>query len=149
MMELGKILGWKVIDVLLPVWTLSVNQLAGYHVCRVQVVFSLPMNALPILFNSDVEVHKHLAYVQWYSPLSNPDPNHCLYKVTPIKNHDGTNICSIIPLANICQSVHLLPSFGCFAPQEWTSANMLDSCRSFFVNSFTDRHLYCILYWWL
>ena len=123
-----------------------VNPLAGYHICRVRVVFSLRTDALSILFNPGVEVHKHLAYVQWYSPLINPDPNHQLYKITPLKNHDGTNVCSIIPLANIRQSVHLFSIFGRFASQEWTSANVLDSCKSFFVNSFTDRHLYRILY---
>jgi len=53
-------------------------------------------------------------------------------------------ICSIIPLANICRSVHLFPKFGPFAPQEWTSSNVLDLCNTFFVNDFTDRHMYRI-----
>jgi hypothetical protein len=47
-----------------------VNPLAGYHICRVRVVFSLPTDALSVLFNPGVEVHKHLGYVQWYSPLT-------------------------------------------------------------------------------
>lgn len=97
------------------------------------------------MFNEGVEVPQHLAYVQWYTPLANePDPNHLLYKVSPMKNQDGTNFCSIIPVANIRRSVHLFPRFGVFAPQEWTTSNVLDLCSTFFLNDFTDRHLYRI-----
>jgi len=123
-----------------------IYSLLGYHICRVRVVFSLPKNSLSVLFNPGIEAHEHLAYVQWFSPLSNPDPNHGLYKVSPKKNTDGSFVCSIIPVANIRRSVHLFPRFGQFAPKEWTSTNVLDSCNTFFVNSFTDRHLYRILY---
>ena len=119
----------------------------GYHICRVRVVFSLPKNSLSDLFNPGIEVHEHLAYVQWFSPLSNPDPTHGLYKVSPKKNTDGSFVCSIIPVANIRRSIHLFPRFGQFAPNEWSSTNVLDKCSTFFVNNFTDRHLYRILYW--
>lgn len=117
----------------------------GYHIGRIRVVFSLPDRFFPIMFSNGAEVPQHLAYVEWYSPLSdNPEQNHLLYKVSPQKEPDGTRVCSIIPLANIRRSVHLFPKFGPFAPQEWTSSNVLDLCNTFFVNDFTDRHMYRI-----
>ena len=118
----------------------------GYHIGRIRVVFSLPDCFFPIMFSNGAEVPQHLAYVEWYSPLSdNPEQNHLLYKVSPQKEPDGTRVCSIIPLANIRHSVHLFPKFGPFAPQEWTSSsNVLDLCNTFFVNDFTDRHMYRI-----
>jgi hypothetical protein len=93
----------------------------------------------------EAEIPQHLAYVEWYSPLpNNPERNHLLYKVSPQKEPDGSHICSIIPVANIRRSVHLFPKFGPFAPQEWTSNNVLDLCNTFFLNDFTDRHMYRI-----
>ena len=62
------------------------------------------------------------------------------------KNTDGSFVYSIIPVANIRRSIHLFPRFGQFAPNEWSSTNVLDKCSTFFVNNFTDRHLYRILY---
>ena len=118
---------------------------SGYHIGRIRVVFSIPERALPIVFTDGTEVPEHLAYVEWYTPLrDSPEPNHLLYKVSPQKDRDGTRICSIIPLANIRRSVHLYPKFGAFAPQEWSSSNVLDRCNTFFVNDFTDRHMYRI-----
>ena len=64
---------------------------------------------------------------QWYKPfLDLPDPNHLLYPISPAKDQQGNNICSILPLANLRQSIHLLPKFGRVAPKEWTSSTVLD-----------------------
>lgn len=115
----------------------------GYHIGRIRVVFSLPARSLSIMFIDGAEIPQHLAYVEWYSPLPDaPGLNHLLYKVSPLKEDDGTRVCSIIPLANIRRSVHLFPKFGPFAPQEWTSSNVLDLCNTFFVNDFTDMNMY-------
>ena len=57
-------------------------------------------------------------------------------------NEVGGHLCSVIPLASIQHSVHLFLRFGPSAPQEWTSSNALDLCSSFYVNTFTDSHLY-------
>jgi hypothetical protein len=87
------------------------------------------------MFKDEAEIPQHLAYVQWYSHLSdNPELNHLLYKVSALKEADGTHVCSIISLANIHRSVHLFPKFGAFAPEEWTSSNVLDLCSTFFVS---------------
>ncbi|KIM35645.1 hypothetical protein M413DRAFT_20740 [Hebeloma cylindrosporum] len=119
----------------------------GYRVGRIRVVFSLPPASLSVLFNAQVTVPEHLVYVQWFSRFAvrGPDRNHQLYKISPLKEPDGTHVCSIIPLANVHRSVHLFPRFGRFAPAEWTSSNVLDLCDTFFVNTFTDRQLYRVI----
>lgn len=125
---------------------LTVHTVTGYRVGRVRVVFSIPERAHAVTFNNGVAIPHHLAFIQWYTPFSNaPIHNHLLYKISPLRDQNGGHICSIIPLANIRRSVHLIPKFGSSAPQEWTSSNVLDLCSTFFVNVFTDRHLYRII----
>ncbi|KIJ93874.1 hypothetical protein K443DRAFT_12554 [Laccaria amethystina LaAM-08-1] len=53
----------------------------GYRIARIRVVFSLPERSIPLMFNDEVNVPKHLAYVEWYTAFPNtPDPDHLLYK---------------------------------------------------------------------
>ncbi|KAM6491507.1 hypothetical protein JOM56_013076 [Amanita muscaria] len=118
----------------------------GYRVGRIHVLFSIPPRYHVRLFEANVPVPAHLAYVEWYSAFGNPDPNHGMFKVAPLKDRDGQHICSIISVANICRSVHLLPKFGPVAPVEWTSSNVLDLCPAFFVSNFTDKHLFRTLF---
>ncbi|KAJ7343944.1 hypothetical protein DFH08DRAFT_701656, partial [Mycena albidolilacea] len=87
-----------------------------------------------------------LAYVEWFSLFTaQPEAHHLMYKIKQ-STKDGGRITSIIPLANICHSVHLLPKFGPVAPSHWTSDNVLEECSTFFVNCFSDRHIYVTLY---
>ncbi|KAF9008228.1 hypothetical protein BDQ17DRAFT_1236919, partial [Cyathus striatus] len=74
-----------------------------------------------------------------------PDPKHLLYKITPAKDQSDGQLCSIISVASIHRSAHLFPKFGPVAPSEWTSSNILDKCNVYYVNSFTDAHLYQIM----
>jgi hypothetical protein len=119
----------------------------GYCVCRVHVVFSLPECALQILFPTGKEIPKYLVYVEWYTPFpEDPNLSSLLFKISPLKDRAGGRICSIIPLANIQRSIHLIPKFGATAPQEWTSSTVLDQASIFYVNSFTDMNMYRIMY---
>ncbi|KAF8065173.1 hypothetical protein FPV67DRAFT_1653931 [Lyophyllum atratum] len=121
--------------------------LQGYRVGRVRIVFSLPEKSRGILFtNTEAPIPQHLAYVEWYSPLQDPERHHGLHKISQLKDRNGGRICSIIPIGNIRRSIHLFPKFGRVAHPEWTSSNVLDVCDTFFVNTFTDRHLYRIAY---
>jgi hypothetical protein len=118
----------------------------GYRIGRVRVVFSLPEKSHRTLFPIGNGVPKHLVYVEWYTALTDDlDTNSLLFKITPMKDRDGGRVCSIIPLANIRRSVQLIPKFGAVAPQEWTSSTVLNLAHVFFVNSFTDNHLYRIM----
>ncbi|KAJ7593168.1 hypothetical protein C8J56DRAFT_1013320 [Mycena floridula] len=119
----------------------------GYRVGQVRVIFSIPKFAIPLLFPPGTAPAKHLAYIEWFTPFaSSPAAYHLMYKVSRSMVPEGGRLSSIIPIANIRRSVHLLPKFGPVAPMSWTSSNVLDKCPHFFVNSFTDRHLYRILY---
>lgn len=108
---------------------------------QVQVIFSLSAKAKQAVFHN-AGLPDHFAYVEWFTPFSNTlKANHGLYKVSRAFR-DGEKQASVIPVRNIRCSVHLIPQFGPVAPHEWTSSNVLDQCRTFFVNEFTDRDAY-------
>ncbi|KAJ7724958.1 hypothetical protein DFH07DRAFT_871823 [Mycena maculata] len=118
---------------------------AGYRVAQIRVIFSLKPRHIRTLFSRGVTPPEHLAYIEWFSPFTEPEPDHLMYKVNrSLKN--GDRLASIIPVANIRRSVHLLPKFGPVAPADWKSSNVLDKCTHFFVNSMTDRHIYATLF---
>lgn len=98
------------------------------------------------MFKPGVVIPQHLAYVEWYTLFgAAPEANHLMFKVSPTMTSTGDHVSSIIPVANIYCSVHLFPKFGPAAPQGWTSSSVLDCCQTFYVNSFTDKHLYRLL----
>ena len=120
----------------------NIFRFEGYGVVRVKVIFSISKRFHVHLFKPGIDVPDHLAYVEWYSPLGVQDPNHRMFKISPLKDSDGTRICSVIPLSDVQRSVHLIPRFGPVAPVNWMSSNVLDECTTFFLNDFTDRDLF-------
>jgi hypothetical protein len=111
-------------------------------------VFSMPPSIRQLVFREDT-APQHFIYIEWFTPFpQNPDPNHLMYKISV--EHDRSNplggrIGSIVSLSDIVRSIHLFPIFGPFAPVEWTKENILDRCNAFYVNPFTDRHLYRLI----
>lgn len=98
------------------------------------------------MFKPGTLIPEHLAYVEWYTPFGQaPEANHMMFKISPSMTGSGDHVSSIIPIGNICCSVHLFPKFGPVVSPEWTSSSFLDLCQTFYVNSFTDKHLYRVL----
>jgi hypothetical protein len=116
----------------------------GYRIGQIRLVFLLPDKVIAKLLPPHIIPPKYLAYVKWLSSFPRVlDPNHLLYKIKHSMK-DGVQSTSIIPVANICWSVHLFPEFGQVAPHDWTSATVLELCGTFFVNSTSDRHTVCM-----
>ena len=119
-----------------------IKRYTGPRVVQVQVIFQIPNTAIPKVFLPETTVPTHLAYVEWFSALSNtPDPRHMLHKVSRLTQH-GRRCASIIPVDSILGSVHLIPRFGHVVPPEWNSFTVLEQCASFYVNPFNDIDTY-------
>ena len=105
----------------------------GYRVGQVRVIFTLPGNA-----------DEHLAYVEWFSKFSAPDPDHGMLRLNRTLEGEG-RVASVVSVSSIRRSVHLFPKFGPKVPEHWTSANVLEKCTTFYLNPFSDRHMYYII----
>ncbi|KAH9058056.1 hypothetical protein EDB87DRAFT_1675459 [Lactarius vividus] len=116
----------------------------GNRIAQVRVVFRLPDKVIPNLFpSSDTTIPSYLAYVEWFSPLSaTPDNNNLMYKVSRLIHQDRRRA-AIVPIEGILCSVHLLPHLtGPVGPHNCNSFSVLDRCSTFYVNPFSDRHIY-------
>ena len=145
MMELVVTQGLKVCNFLSITMCILMLWL-GYRVSQVHFIFSIPEKAATSLFGSDsAAVPEHLAYVEWFSPFTSPEPNHLMYQINHSMSH-GKRVASMIPVSAIWRSIHLFPKFGPVAPQEWSSSNVLEHCNSFYVSCWTDQHAYITVF---
>ncbi|KAI0078950.1 hypothetical protein K474DRAFT_1593052 [Panus rudis PR-1116 ss-1] len=112
-----------------------------YRVAQVRVIFTIPSYLSQHLFRSNRPPPKYFAYVEWFTKFNHPDPVHGMYKISRSMSR-GERTAAIIPLENIRRSIHLFPVFGASVSQEWSSENVLEECTSFYVNSYTDRHVF-------
>jgi hypothetical protein len=110
----------------------------GYRVAQVLIVFSHIAHHSEGLFPPGHYPPQHLAYLKWFSAFpAQLEASHLMYKLKRSLK-DGEGLASIIPLDNICRSVHLLPKFGTVGPAHWTSSHVLKECSALYVNYFTD-----------
>jgi len=112
----------------------------GVHIAQVHVAFQIPKRAIadvaPLLDTSP-----HLAYVEWFSPLTSPDPKHKMYKVMR-STRNGWRSTSIIWVDTILGSIHLFPRFGASMARVWNGHTILENCNVFYINPFTDVDSY-------
>ncbi|KAJ3818442.1 hypothetical protein F5880DRAFT_1491390 [Lentinula raphanica] len=118
------------------------NFFQGLQVGRVRAIFSLPAKHLNRLFAPGVTPPAHLAFVEWFTKFTRPEPISGLYCVKPQYNRDRTRAVSVVPTEMIQQSVYLFPKWGGSVSSEWTHESILDQCPSFLLSPFTDMHTY-------
>ncbi|KAJ7630322.1 hypothetical protein FB45DRAFT_978715 [Roridomyces roridus] len=115
----------------------SSNQnLHGLFVGRVRAIFALPVEygLIPT----------PLAYIEWYTPLTQLDPNLGMYKITPATQAHRRRA-SIIPITQISRSCHLIPRFTRKIDRTLTTHNVLDRCKVFYINCYL-RHVDFVLF---
>lgn len=120
--------------------------MSGYRVGRVWLIFKIPEHAHKDLF-PDVIIPGHLAYVEWFSPFTQPDRIHGMYKVSPsyVGNQDRSLRVDVVEVKSIRRSCHLIPVCGSTIPRDWTSSTVLNLSKNFYVNTFSDLHMYMTL----
>ncbi|TFK79321.1 hypothetical protein K466DRAFT_505729 [Polyporus arcularius HHB13444] len=116
----------------------------GYRVGRIRMLFRLPKRAVRDLFRHTVPPG-HLAYVEWFTAFTQPDPVHGLYRVSRCRGDNGERLASVIDIRDIQRSCHLYPVFPPVVPRHWTHSNVLDECDNFYVSPYSDMHMFMTL----
>jgi hypothetical protein len=52
---------------------------------------------------------------------------------------------SVIPITDIERTCHLVPDFGKAIPENWTSSNVLDIAKAFYINPYLRHRDFYIL----
>jgi hypothetical protein len=138
----------------------------GYQVAQVRTVFIVPRQIISQFLSNDPDFSPpshnpsssssrrgesdddsspiHLAYPELFTRPVLSSRTRGLYTVKRIVK-DQRLVARIIPLSAIVRSVHLFSRFGAHAPAAWTSSNVLEDCSQFFINNFSDRHMFTLL----
>lgn len=123
----------------LLLYLLLLNLCLGLSVGQVQVIFNL---------SEEFGAFQHpLAYIEWFTSLQAPVADLGMYQVSCSTRRNRQRV-SIIPLSQIERSVHLLPKFGRTMDKTWSADNVLERCKTFFVNLYF-RHLDFLLFRYL
>ncbi|KAJ7669005.1 hypothetical protein B0H17DRAFT_949575 [Mycena rosella] len=125
--------------------TAGATGLSSTRVGRVKVLFRLPDKFDDSTLTPSEWPKTCLAYVEWFTTFKpRHEENHDMYSVmVPPRRTNGFAHASIIPLTDIRQTCQLFPNFGRDDVNSlWTSDNVLDECRSFFVNNWASLYAY-------
>ena len=110
--------------------------LTGLRVGQVRLIFALP----EYLRGRDLPTYH--ACVEWFNPFRAPNPDSNLYSVTR-SHRNNLPITEIVPLASIVSSCYLTPKYGTnFHPARWSSANVLEECKSFTLNKYISHYMF-------
>lgn len=105
-------------------------------------MFTLPRQLVRDHLAQVVNLPTYYAYVELYSPFDVvPHRHHGLFSLKREKTNQQC-VARVIPINNICSSVHLFPKFGPTVSTTWKPENVLDEADVFYLNVFSDRHIY-------
>ena len=147
------------IDVDIPVHAINEDEAPGLkkggvvNIVRHSIELKVPADAIPDAIEIDIagmEIGdvRHMSDIKLPrgSKFTTPGSDHGMYKISRALNRDKERRAGIVPVESFERSCHLIPDFGPVAPRNWTSSNVLDECKYFFVNPFVDRNTYKLLY---
>jgi len=110
--------------------------LEGLRVGQVRLIFALP----EYLRGHDLPTYH--ACIEWFNPFRAPNPDSKLYSLTRSHRNNGP-ITEIVPLTSIVASCYLTPKFGTnFHPARWSSADVLEECKTFTLNKYISLYMF-------
>ncbi|KAG2108879.1 hypothetical protein DEU56DRAFT_920424 [Suillus clintonianus] len=105
--------------------------LEGLQVAQVRFLFDLP----PHLRVAGQPFH--LALIEWFKPFRGCDNLLKMHSVS--RSYVGqAPRAEVIPITHIVGSCHLIPKFGTHADPTWRADEVLDVCKTFYVNPWID-----------
>ncbi|KAG2119847.1 uncharacterized protein F5147DRAFT_796049 [Suillus discolor] len=84
-----------------------------------------------------------LAYIEWFTPLREPDRSSGLHQLSRSTRRLHRNA-AVIHIDEIARPCHLIPRMGQAVDRGWTSANVYESASDFYLNSFIDLDTFCM-----
>ncbi|KAK7059284.1 hypothetical protein R3P38DRAFT_3303354 [Favolaschia claudopus] len=114
--------------------------LEGLRVAQVRVLFKFP-SYYPAPFNTA----KPLAYIEWFTPFSRPEPASGMYVVRrSTRRH--LPYAEIVELDRIARNCYLVPRSEAGATnRRWSSEAVTDLCSTFYFNPHLDYHTFCMV----
>ncbi|KAG1881926.1 hypothetical protein C8R48DRAFT_766905 [Suillus tomentosus] len=109
--------------------------LEGMRVGQVRVIFTLPRQ-----FGT---YSRALAYIEWFTPLREPDRSSGLHQLSCLTRQLHRNA-AVIHVDEIARPCHLIPKMGQAVDRGWTSANVYESASDFYLNTFIDLDIFCM-----
>ncbi|PSR97570.1 hypothetical protein PHLCEN_2v4309 [Hermanssonia centrifuga] len=113
------------------------SPLQGIHIAHVRAIFKLPATY-------GIRTLYPLVYVEWFTPFRMPDlwtGMHIVSHSTRMHHIYG----EIIEAHRLVRNCHLMAKCGMVKDPSWTSDSVADLCKTFYVNSYIDYHMYCLL----
>ncbi|KAG1800491.1 hypothetical protein EV424DRAFT_1474849 [Suillus variegatus] len=104
------------------------------RVAQVRIIFTLPCQ-----FGT---YSRTLAYIEWFTPLREPDPSSGLHQVSCSTRQLQRNA-AIIHVDEIVRPCHLIPKMGRSVDRRWMSANAYELASDFYLNSYIDLDTFC------
>ncbi|KAG0691776.1 hypothetical protein DFH29DRAFT_818958 [Suillus ampliporus] len=105
--------------------------LEGLQVAQVRFLFDLP----PHLCIAGQPFH--LTLIEWFKPFRGCDSLLKMHSVS--RSYVGqAPRAEVIPITRIVGSCHLIPKFGTHADPTWRADEVLDVCKTFYVNPWID-----------
>ncbi|KAF7328578.1 hypothetical protein MVEN_02545900 [Mycena venus] len=101
--------------------------IAGLRPAQIRVIFKLP---------PQFGTYTHpLAYIEWFTPLNNPDPTTGMF-TTRRSTRSRRRNAAVISVENIVRSCHLMGKCGAIIDRKWTTSNVLEEAEVFYVNPY-------------
>ncbi|KAF7971986.1 hypothetical protein HWV62_19333 [Athelia sp. TMB] len=114
------------------------STLQGLRVGQVRVIFKLPD-----VYR--VTTTHPLAYVEWFTPFGAhvhaPSDLHAVTRSTRMHHRYA----EIVEVDRIVRNCHLIPKFGRVIDLNWTSDNVIELCKTFYMNHYIDYHFFVML----
>ncbi|EPQ57716.1 hypothetical protein GLOTRDRAFT_36697 [Gloeophyllum trabeum ATCC 11539] len=107
--------------------------LDGLQVAQVRLLFRLP-EQLRYRGTEDCP----LAYIEWFTPFTARDAVMLTHSVSRSTRRGGQPNAEIIRMDRIVRSCHLVPKFGTKVNSRWTADNVLEECKTFYLNRWLD-----------